>query len=202
MSKLKTKPDGLGHGKTYLGKVAVTAAAPEPGLVRPEDIDAGKVLVKLYPREIRFLEAYVTKGTGVQAMLSLFPKLKYMTAHRKARRWMVEIDAKISAEEKYALMGLTPGVLIGATLRALGAKYRKEFVTREGKIVAGADHEDHQAQMDGVKTGMKLLGLDKESNNPTISINVINYAPPGSTPWPTSGAVNPEIDITPGGEEI
>jgi hypothetical protein len=201
MGQLKRKPDGLGKGKTYLGKVSVPVK-PHREIGSTEGIDRVAVMQKLRLCEIRFLEAYVQKGTGVQAMLVLFPKLNYFSAHHKASKWMKTIDTKITPEEKFALMGVTTGKLARVVSEAMDANFQKEFVTKFGDIVAGQVHEDHQVRMDAAKLAAKLLGIDKENNNPTIAINVINYAPPGAQPWPTSGATNPEIDITPGAEEI
>jgi hypothetical protein len=201
MGQLKRKPDGLGQSKTYLGKVAVPAK-PRLELGPTDGIDKTAVAQKLKIKEIKFLEAYVQKGTGVQAMLLLHPRAKYMTAHRMANRMMHEIDAKITPEEKFALMGITTGKLARVVNEAMDANFRKEFVTKLGDLIVGEEHPDHQVRMDAAKLSAKLLGLDRENNNPTIAINIVQYAPPGSAPWPAGGSTNPEIDITPGGEEI
>jgi hypothetical protein len=201
MGQLKRKPDGLGQGKTYLGKVSVPAK-PQRELGSTDGIDRVKVMTKLKIRELQFLDAYVKVGSMEGAMLSLYPKMARMTAHRHANRVMHSIDSKITPEEKFALMGITTGKLARVVSDAMDAKFQKEFVTRDGLIIAGREHEDHQIRMDAAKLGAKLLGIDKVDNNPAIAINIINYAPTGAAPWPTSGSTNPEIDITPGAEEI
>jgi hypothetical protein len=202
MGQLKRKPDGLGKSKTYLGKVAVPAK-PAVTVGNLDGIDKGSVMQKLTIREIKFIEAYATAdGRGVTAMSAMFPKLSYQAAHRKANRWMHKIDSKISPEEKFALMGLTTGLVARVIREAADAKFRKEFVTKDGALIVGEEHDDHQIRLDAIKLAAKVIGLDKESNNPTIAINIVQYAPPGSAPWPAGGSTNPEIDITPGGEEI
>jgi len=202
MGQLKRKLDGLGTGKTYLGKVSVPTR-PQLEFGSTDGIDRVKVMTKLNLRELEFLEAYVQVGSLTGAMLLLHPRTKHrMAAYRRANKAMKSIDSKITPEEKFALMGVTTGKLARVVGEAMDAKFQKEFVTRDGVIVAGKEHSDHQVRMDAAKLASKLLGIDRTDNNPAISINVINYAPAGAAPWPTSGSTNPEIDITPGAEEI
>ena len=199
MTQLKRKPDGLGRSKTYMGKVSVPAKAPRQ-IGDIEGVNKAEAMNKLTMPELKFLHLYVQTGTATQAMLALFPKLSGMAAHRKANRWMKSIDSKISLEEKFSVMGVTTGKLARVINDAMDAKFRKEFVTRDGVIVAGQDHEDHQIRMDAARLGAKMLGLDKEQGEKAISINIINYAPEGAPRWPTHNDSNPEIDITPENE--
>lgn len=202
MGQLKRKPDGLGPSKVYLGKVSVPAKI-RPEMGNPNDVNTSTAITKLKPKEIHFLEAYAKVGTGVGAMLSLFPKSKYSAAHQRAWRWMKTIDSKVTPEEKFAIMGLTTGKLTRVVNEAMDAEFQKEFVTKDGDLVKGAVHPDHQIRLEAAKLGAKLLGVDKESNNPAIAINIVQYAPPNADPWPQGGSANPEIiDVSPESEEI
>jgi hypothetical protein len=196
MGHLKRKPDGLGKSKTYLGKVPVPIKRAG-NLDDVENVDKMAAIVKLKPKYINFLQAYAKTGSLQDAVRIALPKTKAQCLHTYAWRWMKAIDALLTPEEKYTVMGLTPGKLVRVVNEAMDAKFQKEFVTKSGLIVAGADHEDHQIRLDAAKLGAKILGIDKENRAPAIAINVVQYAPPGAEPWPTWSS-NPEvIDVTP-----
>jgi hypothetical protein len=196
MGKLKTKPDGL--GKSSLPGKSTRPGEDRRTLGELDGIDRVAVAQKLAIKEIKFLEEYArADGTGVRAMLKLHPKSTYQAAHTRAWRMMKSIDSKISPEEKFALMGLTTGLVSRVIREAADANFQKEFVTKDGDR-RRPGHPDHQIRLDAMKLAAKVIGLEKNELNQAISINVINYAPPGAAPWPTSGASNPEIiDVSP-----
>jgi hypothetical protein len=183
-------PDGIPAVQVVKTPVNVAAKIRKrireelPGLTR-----------RLTPMEFKFvLELYFGDSGGVQykaykAAMGK-PNLKDSTAIEDASRMKRSILAKIGREGIDEIIGFTVERGDRTVLGLLDADDKRQFITRDGRIVEGETFPNYLARAKGVEFLYKRKGIFKEQEGAgPIVVNIVQYCGSDATPFTGGGRV-------------
>lgn len=146
-------------------------------------------------RDVKFL-SLIAPGEGQltlgAAWKKLHPKVTTMkSATEGGSRRYREIRKAVGDKGVLALWGVHIGSISKTLSDAQRAMFVRQFITRDGTVVTAPALIDHNVRLQAAALAMKLLGKgrDVEPGTGAVVVNIIQYAPVGSAPWP--GAVWP-----------
>lgn len=144
-------------------------------------------------KEAAFFMALPGTTSFAEAWRKAFPDDKSSPTNQrcKAGRYRRAIMAKIGDDEMLEVNGLGHQAFMAAFSRMLNAQVQREFIDmKTAQVIEGKVRPDNTTQMTAVKLLAGVLGYardDKNGGGGPITVQVIQYAPNGSSPWPGGG---------------
>lgn len=144
-------------------------------------------------KEALFLAAWPGSNTLIDAWRKAFPKDKSSPTNQRAKavRCKRSIAAKVGGDEEiFEIMGIGRHATMEKLRQLKDAKLIKAFIIPDtGKVVEAGPYEDNTTQMNATKVLAQIHGMvkDDKGGGGQVIVNVIQYAPEGSPPWPGSG---------------
>jgi hypothetical protein len=146
-------------------------------------------------KEALFLQALVGSGTLIDAWRKAFPDdtVQYVSQRKKASNYHQRILAKLGDEGLFEAMGIGKQATMEKLRTLKDAKVVKAFIVPEtGQVVEAGPYEDNVTQMNATKllaSIHKMVPDEKGGGGGTVVVNVVQYNPPGTPPWPGGGRV-------------
>jgi hypothetical protein len=183
---------GQGRTAVYQGerpdKAQVAAMAPPKPVSKRAMARLG-----LTRTEATYLQALVGSKTHIEAYERAFPlaKAKYQSRRTASTRIHASILGKIGDEGMMEAMGIGKQATFEKLRQLVDAKVVKAFIVPEsGAVVEAGPYEDNQTQLGATKLLTqihKMVPDEKGGGGGTVIVNVVQYNPPGTPPWPGGG---------------
>jgi hypothetical protein len=144
-------------------------------------------------KEATYLQALVGANSHIEAYEKAFPsgKTKYLSRRKASSRIHQSIMAKIGDDGMMEAMGIGRQATMEKLRQLKDAKVVKAFIVPEsGKVVEAGPYEDNQTQLGATKLLTqihKMVPDEKGGGGGTVIVNVVQYNPPGTPPWPGGG---------------
>ena len=196
--KGKKKPTNRGAVKGLIRVGASKAIEKSDVASVPEVLELpvpmpGKTAIKIGPKGIRYLNAYLEKGSFIEAYLSVNPRAKRENSYGNASNYHKKIMAAFGGRDAFwEWAGVSYGAIANTVRAGMLAETQREFViVKTGEIVRGEKTPDHPTRLVSAKLGAQLRGVLKENEgSQPIEVNVINYANPNAPRWGEDPAYN------------
>lgn len=181
-----------GRPPVALGKVPVATEAE----LSPQQKEIKRLLS---PAEYGFLARARETGSFTEAYAETHPRASRASCAQRGsnlyRTILEKLEPVGGQDAVWTLLGLGDDRLANVLSEGMRACFQREFIDRNGKIVAGPERVDHPVRLNAASMTMKLRGLAKGEGPGVgaIQINIVSYLGPGpTTVWPGGG--RPEWD--------
>jgi len=177
------------QGERPVGGTTVTVAPP-----KPKALPALKRM-GLTRREALFLQALVGSTTHIEAFERAFPNgsAKYASRRKMSSKMYLSIVSKLGDDGLFEAMGIGRQATMEKLRQLKDAKMVKAFIVPEtGEVVEAGPYEDNTTQMNATKllAGIhKMVDDGKGGSGGQVVVNIVQYNPPGTPPWPGGGRV-------------
>jgi hypothetical protein len=183
---------GQGRTAVYQGERPDAAQVKAMG---PPKVASKRALSRmgLTRKEATYLQALVGSKTHIEALEKAFPmgKAKYSSRRKQASRIHQSILAKIGDDGMMEAMGIGKQATYEKLRQLKDAQVIKAFIVPEtGDVVEAGPYEDNQTQLGATKLLTqihKMVPDEKGGGGGTVIVNVVQYNPPGTPPWPGGG---------------
>ena len=143
-------------------------------------------------REAAYLLALVGSSTAIEAWRKAFPKDRSAESNQrmKASRTRLSVIAKIGEDEMFEVMGIGRQATMRKIAQLKDAKMVRTFIMPQtGAIIESQPYDDNTTQMTATKlmAGIHKMVDDGKGGAGAVTVNIVNYAPPGSPGWPGGG---------------
>jgi hypothetical protein len=181
----------LGGGQnTYLGEKAVTPVKKKAEVVTTDGIK------RLDPKELKFLKGYFETGTYSGAYRTIRPDVKDGTAWKMGSVMWKRIREKLSLEEIHEALGVSLGNIDRTLAEGMSAKFQRQFITRDGKVISAGEQVDHPTRIAAAKEAARLLGLTEDKGEVPMVTVTIFCKPEEVNTWPGSkGDLGADVDF-------
>lgn len=145
-------------------------------------------------KEALFIQALVGSSSKIAAFERAFPnsKLTYDSRRNAASRLHQSILSKVGNDGLLEAMGIGEQATMEKIRQLKDAKLTKVFIVPEtGAIVEAGPYEDNTTQMNAAKLMAamnKMVDPENKGGGPVV-VNIVQYNPPGTPPWPGGGRV-------------
>jgi hypothetical protein len=145
-------------------------------------------------KEALYVQALVGSSTQIAAFEKAFPnsKMKYDSRRKASSRLHLSILSKVGKEGMMEAMGLGEQATMEKIRQLKDAKMTKVFIVPEtGAVVEAGPYEDNTTQMNAAKlmAAMNRMVDPENKGGGQVVVNIVQYNPPGTPPWPGGGRV-------------
>jgi len=183
---------GQGRTAVYQGErpdAAQVAAKGPPKMASKRSLNR----MGLTRKEATYLQALVGSRTHIEAYETAFPESnqKYATRRKACSLIHQSILGKIGDDGMMEAMGIGKQATFEKLRQLKDAQVVKAFIVPEtGEIVESGPYPDNQTQLGTTKLLTqihKMVPDEKGGGSGTVIVNVVQYNPPGTPPWPGGG---------------
>jgi hypothetical protein len=152
-------------------------------------------VARMGSKALIYAEAYVRTGSQTLAYMEVSRCKTPASAQANASRYHKKVVELAGGQDAWLeLLGLSHGAIVKVLADGMKSTTSHVFITRDGTIIQAPEVPDTPSRLSAAKLALQARGIFKEGGGDhVLQVNIVQYAPPGSAPWPTSGKT---IDVT------